>query len=56
MSSLGIAMILAAVVLFVLGMPRGGEVRLKSDNAQAFGLMALILLFILGLIFALGLT
>jgi hypothetical protein len=45
----------ASAAVFMLLMPWGGEVRIKSDTGQAFGLMALILLFILGAIFALGL-
>jgi hypothetical protein len=53
---LGIAMIVAAVGIYVALLPWGGEVRLKSDSAQAFGLMALMLTFILGAILALGLN
>ena len=53
---LGVAMMVVAVAVFVLLMPWGGEVRIKSDTGQAFGLMALILLFILSFIFALGLN
>ena len=55
-SYLGVAMMIMAVVVFVLLMPRGGEPRIKSDNGQAFGLMALMLLFILGAVFVLGLN
>ena len=55
-TSLGVAMMVVAVAFFVLLMPWGGEVRIKSDTGQAFGLMALILLFILSFIFALGLN
>ena len=49
-------MMVVAVAVFVLLMPRGGEVRIKSDTGQAFGLMALMVLFILGGILALGLN
>jgi hypothetical protein len=35
-------------------MPRGGEPRIKSDSGQAFGMMVLIVLFVVGAIFALG--
>jgi len=50
----GVAMMVVAVAVFVLLMPRGGEPRIKSDSGQAFGVMALILLFILGAILAVG--
>jgi hypothetical protein len=53
-SYVGVGMMLLAVGVFIALMPRGGEVRLKGDSAQAFALMALMLLFILGAIFALG--
>ena len=53
---LGVGMMVVAVAVFVLLMPWGGEVRIKSDTGQAFGLMALMLLFILGGILALGLN
>ena len=49
-------MMVVAVAVFVLLMPWGGEVRIKSDTGQAFGLMALMVLFILGGILALGLN
>ena len=52
---LGGVMMVTAVAVFVALLPRGGEPRLQSDSAQAFGIMALILLFILGAIFALKL-
>ena len=52
---LGVAMMVVAVAVFVL-LPWGGEVRIKSDTGQAFGLMVLMLLFILGAILALGLS
>ena len=52
---LGVGMMVVAVAVFVLLMPWGGEVRVKSEAAQAFGLMALIVLFILGGVLALGL-
>ena len=52
----GLGMMVASIVVFVALMPRGGEVRLKSDSAQAFGLMGLMVVFILGAIFALGLS
>ena len=51
----GVAMMVVAVAVFVLLMPRGGEPRIKNDSGQAFGVMALMLLFILGAILALGL-
>ena len=53
---LGVAMMVVAVAVFVLLMPWGGQVRIKSDAGQAFGLMALMLLFILGGILAVGLN
>jgi hypothetical protein len=37
-------MMAAAVVTFVALLPRGGELRLKNDNAQAASVMALIML------------
>ena len=52
----GVAMVVTAVAVFVLLMPRGGEPRIKSDTGQSFGLMALMVLFILGGILALGLN
>ena len=51
---LGVAMMVVVVAVFALLRPRDGEPRIKSDNGQAFGAMALIMLFILGAIFALG--
>jgi hypothetical protein len=51
---LGIGMMVAAVVMFVALLPRGNELRLKSDNAQSAVVMALIMLFVLGGVFALG--
>jgi hypothetical protein len=53
---LGIVMMIAAVAVYVALIPWGGEVRLKGDSAQAFGIIALMLVFILGAIFALGLN
>ena len=46
-------MMIAADAIFLALLPRGGEPRLKSDNAQAACLMALIILFVLGGAFAL---
>ena len=56
MVSLGVVMMVTAIAVFLALLPRGGEPRLQSDNAQAFGLMALMLVFILGAVFALGLN
>jgi hypothetical protein len=53
---LGIAMMVVAVAIYVALIPWGGEMRVKSDSAQAFGLMGLMLAFILGAVFALGLN
>ena len=53
---LGVVMMVTAVTVFLVLLPRGGEPRLQSDNAQAFGLMTLMLVFILGAVFALGLN
>jgi hypothetical protein len=47
----GIAMMVAAVAVYVALIPWGGRVRMKSDSAQAFGIMALMVVFILGAIF-----
>ena len=44
----GMAMVITAVVVFVLLMPRGGEPGIKSDSGQAFGMMVLIVLFVVG--------
>jgi hypothetical protein len=52
----GVAMMIAAVAIFVALLPWGGEVRVKSDSAQTFGIMALILVFILRAVFALRLN
>jgi len=52
----GVAMMIAAVAIFVALLPWGGEVRVKSDSAQTFGIMALIVVFILGAVFALKLN
>jgi hypothetical protein len=56
MAWLGIAMMAAAAAIYVALIPWGGEVRLKSDSAQSFGIIALMLVFILGGVFALGLN
>jgi hypothetical protein len=55
MAWLGIAMMVVAVAVYVALIPWGGQMRLKSESAQAFGLMGLMLTFILGAVFALGL-
>jgi hypothetical protein len=47
----GILMMVAAVAVYVALLPWGGQVRVKSDSAQAFGLMALMVVFIVGAIF-----
>jgi hypothetical protein len=52
----GIGMMIAAVAIFVALLPRGGEVRLKSDSAQTFGFMALMLVFILGVLLGIELS
>jgi hypothetical protein len=52
----GIALMVVAAAIYVALIPWGGEIRLKSDSAQAFGLIALMLVFILGGVFALGLN
>ena len=52
----GIAMMIAAVAIFVALLPWGGQVRVKSDSAQIFGIMALMLVFILGAVFAMKLN
>ncbi len=53
---LGVVMMVVAVAIYVALIPWGGQVRLKGDSAQAFGIIALMLVFILGAIFALGLN
>jgi hypothetical protein len=52
----GIGMMIAAVAIFVALLPWGGQLRVKSDSAQAFGMMALMLVFILGAVFAMKLN
>ena len=49
-------MMMAAVAIYVALIPWSGEVRIKSDSGQAFGIMALMLTLILGAIFALRLN
>ena len=56
MVCLGVAMMMAAVAIYVALIPWSGEVRIKSDSGQAFGIMALMLTLILGAIFALRLN
>ena len=53
---LGVAMMVAAVGIYVALIPWGGEVRIKSDGGQSFGIMALMLTFMLGAILALRLN
>jgi hypothetical protein len=53
---LGIAMMVVAAAIYVALIPWGGQVRLKNDSAQSFGLIALMIVFILGGVFALGLN
>ena len=43
---LGVAMMMAAVAIYVALIPWSGEVRIKSDSGQAFGIMALMLTLI----------
>jgi hypothetical protein len=52
----GIVMMIAAVAVYVALIPWGGRVRVKSDSGQAFGIMALMVVFILGAVFALKLN
>jgi hypothetical protein len=52
----GIAMMIAAVAIFVALLPWGGQLRVKSESAQVFGLMTLMVMFILGAVFALKLN
>ena len=52
----GILMMIAAVAVYVALIPWGGRVRVKSDSAQAFGIMALMVVLILGAVLALKLN
>ena len=52
---LGIGMMIAVAAVFAaLGLGGNSDVRIKNDTVQGLAMMALMLVFIFGAIFALG--